>query len=319
MHLLTDAPDDVRALAPDGVALERTPVDALPPRKRRLWSALAPTTELWVGELPAGRFGLSGPVVVVRDAPRSQLDVLDELSAADAEVPDGTICVALAGSRFRGQRGRTWSTSRGNLHASVHLAFEVDAAESQTALATLPAVAAAEAIDEVAGGRVRPRLKWVNDLLLDGRKVGGVLTSTQVQSGRVRDARVGIGVNLTYAPEIAPGPGTLAAGRLADADEVFAAPDAWAVLLPALARRLAHGRDAVSSGAGAGLVDRYRDRAAFLGRQVTIWPVDDEGAGRVQAPTPIAQGRVLELRPDLSLILEGVADPIRSGRMTIDG
>ncbi|MDZ7706834.1 MAG: hypothetical protein U5J97_02865 [Trueperaceae bacterium] len=319
MHLLTDAPDDVQALAPAGVALERTSPRDLPPPERRLWSALAASSEPWLGELPAGLVGLPGPVVVVHDAPRSQLDVLDELSAADAGVPDGTTCVALAGSRFRGQRGRSWSTSRGNLHASVHLAFDVDAAGSQAALAVLPAVAAAEAIEEIAEGRVRPRLKWVNDLLLEGRKVGGVLTSTQVQSGRVRDVRVGIGMNLTYAPEIAPAGGTLPAGRLADADGVFATPDAWAVLLPALTRHLAHGRDAVASGNGALLVDRYRERAAFLGRHVTIWPVGDESDRHQPAQTPIAQGRVLELRSDLSLILEGVGQPIRTGRMTIDG
>lgn len=318
MHLLSDAPDDVQALAPGGVALERTTASGLPPEERRLWSALAPSSEPWAGELSAGRFGLAGPVVVVRHAPRSQLDVLDELSAAVADVPDGTTCVALAGSRFRGQRGRTWSTSPGNLHVSAHLAFGVGASESQAALAVLPAVAAAEAIEEVSDGRVRPRLKWVNDLLLDSRKIGGVLTSTQVQAGRVRDVRFGIGVNLTYAPEIASASGTLAAGRLADADGVFAVPDAWALLLPALTRRLAHGRDAVAGGNGTVLVDRYRERAAFLGRHVTIWPVDDEGGGRVRAPTPIAQGRVLELRPDLSLTLEGVTEPIRTGRMTID-
>ena len=318
MHLLTDAPDDVQALAPAGVALERTRLRDLPPSERRLWSTLAPTSEPWLGELPVDRFGLTGPLVVVRHATRSQLDVLDELSAADAGVTGGTTCVALAGSRFRGQRGRTWSTSRGNLHASVHLAFDVGAAESQAALAVLPAVAAAEAIEEVTAGRVRPRLKWVNDLLLGQRKVGGVLTSTQVQSGRIRDARVGIGVNLTYAPEIVATMGALEAGRLADADDAFATPDAWALLLPALTRRLARGRDAVAGGTGARLVDRYRDRAAFLGRHVTIWPVDDDGVGSERAAAPVARGRVLELRPDLSLILEGVAQPIRAGRMTID-
>jgi len=317
MHLLTDAPDDVQALAPDGVALERTRLRDLPPSERRSWSALAPESEPWLGELPTRRFGLSGPLVVVRHATRSQLDVLDELSAADAGVTGGTTCVALAGSRFRGQRGRTWSTSRGNLHASVHLAFDVDAAASQAALAVLPAVAAAEAVEEVSEGRVRPGLKWVNDLLLDERKVGGVLTSTQVQSGRIRDARVGIGVNLTYAPRIVATRGALEADRLADADGVFDAPDAWALLLPALTRRLAHGREAIAGGNGARLVDRYRERAAFLGRHVTIWPVE-YGGGRVQEATPIAQGRVLELRPDLSLILEGAAQPIRNGRMTID-
>ncbi len=319
MHLLTDAPDDVQALAPGGVALERTTARDLPPALRRLWSALAPSSEPYLGELPTALVGLSGPVVVVGHAPGSQLDVLDALSAADAAPPDGTTCVALAGSRFRGQRGRSWSTSRGNLHASVHLAFDVDAAGSQAALAVLPAVAAAEAVEEVAEGRVRPRLKWVNDLLLEGLKVGGVLTSTQLQAGRVRDVRVGIGMNLTYAPEIVAAPGTLPAGRLADADGVFATPDAWARLLPALTRRLADGRDAVADGNGALLVDRYRERAAFVGRRVTIWPVDDDGDRRSATQVPIARGRVLELRPDLSLVLEGVDQPIRTGRMTIDG
>jgi biotin-(acetyl-CoA carboxylase) ligase len=75
---------------------------------------------------------------------------------------------------------------------------------------------------------------------------------------------------------------------------------------------LERGRALLQGGHGAALVDAYRERAAFLGRSVTLWPVGEEVAG------PVARGRVEALLPDLSLRLEGRAEPVRSGRMTID-
>ena len=183
-------------------------------------------------------------------------------------------------------------------------------------LTLLPAVATARAIEAVSGGRLRPGLKWVNDLLLAGRKVAGVLTATQLQGDRVRHAVVGIGVNVARAPDLPASPRAAPAGSLAALDAAFVGEVAWGTLLLALLAELDRGRRALEAGDGAALFDAYRERAAFLGRNVTIWPVD-EGEDP-DAVAPLARGRVLRLLPDLSLVLEGRAAPVHAGRMAID-
>lgn len=319
MVLLTDAPDAVRALAPGGVRPDPVATDALRPGERDLWRVFAEEAPAWRAELSDAAFGLAGPLLVVGEAAASQVDRMQRRLAAGDALPDGFACVALAGARFHGQRGRPWAALRGNLHLSVHLAVDLDAAAAQAGLAVLPVVATAEAIEEVTGGAVRPGLKWVNDLLLDGRKVGGALTATQLQAERVRHVVIGIGVNVARTPELPATPRAAPAGRLADADAAFGGEDGWARLLPPLARALARARDELAHGRAAALVQRYRERAAFLGRLVTIWPVEEAVEGAVGAAAePLARGRVEALGDDLSLRLEGRPEPVRSGRMTID-
>jgi biotin-(acetyl-CoA carboxylase) ligase len=317
MRLLTDAPDALRALLDPraaGAVLAAGPVPPaeLEPEARALWRTFGSAASPWVTTTPDD----SAPwLLVLDDAPRSQFDLLGERLAAGDELPDGLACVALAGSRFHGQRGRPWTALRGNLHLSVGLALDLDAAACQVGLTLLPAVATARAIESASEGRLRPGLKWVNDLLLDDRKVAGVLASTQLQGGRVRHALFGIGVNVARAPELAPAPRAAAPGALAPLDPAFAGAGAWAPLLRALLAEIDRARRTLVDDAGAELFAAYRDRAAFLGRAVTIWPVVEAPGAE---PVPLARGRVLELLPDLSLRLAGRAEPVRAGRMTID-
>lgn len=315
MRLLTDAPDAARALLGPGAELVPAATHDLTDDDRTAWHAFADAPRVWTSRTGLSGVGGPGPLILVGEAPRSHFGRMNDLLASGHDVAPGTVCVARSGARFRGQRGRAWSALAGNLHLVAHLALDVPAAASQPGLAILPAVAAAEAIEALTAGRVRPGLKWVNDLLLGGRKIGGVLTATQLHGDRVRHAVVGIGVNVARAPDLPPAPRALPAGRLADADPVFAAEGGWARLLAATIDELGRGRDAIVAGRGDELVARYRDRAAFLGRHVTIWPVEEEAPGG----GPLARGRVLALRPDLSLVLDGVPEPIRSGRMTIIG
>jgi biotin-[acetyl-CoA-carboxylase] ligase BirA-like protein len=332
MRILTDAPDAARALLARGAYWRRADGDGVDAEARALWADLGAGGAPWfadggppvadgVAPVAAAASAVEGVaddrwLVIVDDAPRSQFDHLNERLSAGHDLPDGLACVALAGSRFRGQRGRPWTALRGNLHLSVHLALDLDAAAAQVGLTLLPAVATARAVESVSDGRLRPGLKWINDLLLAQRKVAGVLTSTQLQGGRIRHAVFGIGVNVARAPELPPSPRAAAAGSLAALDALFAGEAAWARLLPALLAELERGRRALVAGDGAALFDAYRERAAFLGRDVTIWPVDE---GEVpDAVAPLARGRVLRLLPDLSLELEGRAAPVRVGRMTID-
>jgi len=313
MPLLTDTPHAAEPLLAAGMRWERVDPAALGPEAADAWRAFGGDGLPWVGPSPAAGARL---LIVREHAPASQFARMQELLAAGGELPDGLACVALRGRRFQGQRGRSWKALRGNLHLSVYLALDLAAAESQVGLALLPAVATARAIEAASGGRLRPGTKWVNDLLLGGCKVAGVLTATQLQGARVRHALLGIGANLVRAPRLPPSPRVPEPGCLAAFAEGWDDDGAWARLLPPLLREIDAGRAALEAGDGAALLVAYRERAAFLGRPVTIWPVD-EGPDP-DAVRPLARGRVLELLPDLSLRLEGVAEPVRSGRMTLD-
>ncbi len=324
MPLLTDAPAAARALLAPGASFRAVVPADLGAGLDAAWRTFVGEGVAFVAEggdraaVPDG----AGPrwpdrIVLLRDdAPRSQYALMNEVLAAGGELPDGLACLAATGSRFQGQRGRAWSALRGNLHLSVLYALDLDAAAHQVALTVLPAVATARAIEVASGGRVRPGVKWVNDLMLAGRKVGGVLTATQLHAGRLRHAVIGVGVNVARAPDLAPAARVPRPGSLGDADAAFAAADAWARLLPPLLAELDRGRALLVAGEGAALLADYRARATFLGRAVTIWPVDD--GPDPSAVRPLARGVVRALRDDLALELEGVAAPVHSGRMTLD-
>jgi len=94
----------------------------------------------------------------------------------------------------RGRRGRDWSSPVGNFYATACYAFDgppQDAAK----LSFVTAIAVAQALS-VYTLTSQPSLKWPNDVLLDGRKIAGLLLESK--SGHVL---VGIGVNLVSHPE----------------------------------------------------------------------------------------------------------------------
>lgn len=123
---------------------------------------------------------------------------LEALRLAELGAPAGTVVRADTQSAGRGRLGRAWFDLPGrSLLMSVLLERPRESAGLLTAAAAL---AAAEAIEELAGLRVC--VKWPNDLTVDGRKLGGVLAE-----GRgALPVAVGIGVNVSGTPEELPAP-----------------------------------------------------------------------------------------------------------------
>lgn len=106
----------------------------------------------------------------------------------------------------RGRRGRAWETGPGNLAATLLTVLDVPPAEAaQVAFVTALAVYDLAVLHVPA---VLVRLKWPNDVLVDGRKASGVL----IESGKRADGRlwlaVGVGVNLAAAPTASERPAT---------------------------------------------------------------------------------------------------------------
>jgi BirA family biotin operon repressor/biotin-[acetyl-CoA-carboxylase] ligase len=112
---------------------------------------------------------------------------------AEAGAPEGTAVIADEQTAGRGRQGRTWfSPPERNLYLSVVLRPKVAAARAP--LVTLVvAVALAEAVRREG---LAPRLKWPNDLLLEGRKAAGILTEMSARGGEVAWVVAGIGLNV---------------------------------------------------------------------------------------------------------------------------
>ena len=121
----------------------------------------------------------------------STQDLIHELAADGAA--DGTALVAVEQTAGRGSRGRTWASPRGGLWLSV-LSRPAGAAPPE-ALSVRVALAAADALE--GAGLDGVQVKWPNDLLVDGRKVGGILCEARWNGDRLAWIAIGVGINVT--------------------------------------------------------------------------------------------------------------------------
>ena len=126
------------------------------------------------------------------------------------EIFHGTVLVAERQTAGRGRRGRSWlSESEENLYFSL-LLKPTFAPEQASMLTLLMAQAVAEAIDEVCGCDCR--IKWPNDIVLNGKKVCGILTEMKPGANGIQHVIVGVGVNVNQTAFV--GEGLLYAGSL---------------------------------------------------------------------------------------------------------
>lgn len=121
---------------------------------------------------------------------------------AEGGAAEGTVVIAESQLQGKGRLGRSWHSPSGvNLYCSLILRppiLPVDAFQ----LTFLSAVAVARAIE--ASSAIRPLIKWPNDILLNGKKVAGLLNEMSAETERVHFVILGIGVNLNMRPDQYP-------------------------------------------------------------------------------------------------------------------
>jgi BirA family biotin operon repressor/biotin-[acetyl-CoA-carboxylase] ligase len=119
-------------------------------------------------------------------------DVIHQHAAAGAG--EGLLVVADEQTAGRGRLDRRWWAPPGtSLLISLLLRPPIPAGRAGQMTMCL-GLAAAEGIEQTTG--LRPALKWPNDLLLDGRKLGGILTELRTTADRLEYAALGLGVNV---------------------------------------------------------------------------------------------------------------------------
>ena len=116
------------------------------------------------------------------------------LELGHAGEPEGAVVLAEEQTAGRGRAGRVWSSERA-AGIYVTLLLRPKLAPVQAPLLTMMAGLSAHAAVEAVTG-LAVDLKWPNDLIIRGKKVGGILTEMHAEPGQVRFVIVGIGLNV---------------------------------------------------------------------------------------------------------------------------
>lgn len=134
-----------------------------------------------------------GSVLVFRS-----LDSTNEFLLTQKDLPSGTICTTEMQTAGRGRRGRQWhSPFAQNLYFSLLWHFQTQP-EKLKALSLVVGICVADTLTEL--GVENIRLKWPNDIYLNGRKLGGILIESRIFNQQSQQMVIGIGLNLAMQP-----------------------------------------------------------------------------------------------------------------------
>ena len=222
----------------------------------------------------------------------------DEIESTNAEAktlaadgaPEGTVVIAECQTAGRGRLGRRWTSPAGKgLLFSVILRPALPMSDAHL-LTLVAATAAAEAIEKQTG--VAVRIKWPNDLYVDDRKLGGILTEVSGEQDEIDWVIVGIGLNVNteYGELPVPLRRTAASLKMA-AGHLFDRSELLARILLSLEESYV---SALRSGFGSSL-EAFRSRDYLSRRTVSVQTregpvvgealgIDDRGALLLQLP-----------------------------------
>ena len=208
-----------------------------------------------------------GPVETVG----KRIDCFDSIDSTNAYLkrialdgaPDGTVAVAAEQTSGRGRRGRSFQSAAGKgVYLSILLRPKL-APSQLMPLTGLIAVAMSRAVDRVAG--THSQIKWTNDLILNGRKLCGILTELSVEgeTGELQYVVAGIGFNVSQREEDFVGEvSKIATSILRETGRLISRAELSAAMIEELDALYT----ALRSGETSGYLDEYRRRCVTIAR-----------------------------------------------------
>ena len=153
-------------------------------------------------KIPAKTLFIGQKLIYVPEC-HSTNSLLNELND-QSELPEGTVVITNHQAAGRGQRGNTWEAQRGmNLTFSILLRPKFLQAKDQFGLNMAVSLAIADSLQSCLPQGIK--LKWPNDILVDDKKIGGILIESQLQSTSVSCCIVGLGLNVNQQRFSHPG------------------------------------------------------------------------------------------------------------------
>ena len=229
-----------------------------------------------------GKTKIIGRDIQVFEQTTSTNDVVEKL-ARDG-VREGVVVFAESQTKGRGRLGRKWiSPARKGLWFSILLRPNLRPQET-TQLTVATATALRRAI--VSETHLQPEIKWPNDILINGKKVAGILTEMSAELDRVRHVIPGIGIDVNQdASEFPMELRKIATSLKIEAGESFSRP----ALAVAILRELDEEYTRVCAGKFSGIASEWVEHCGTIGKDVTVRigdrvihgraeSLDDEGA-----------------------------------------
>ena len=219
--------------------------------------------------------------------------------------PQGTVLIAGHQTGGRGRMGRSFQSPEGmGVYLSVILRPGCTP-DRLMHLTCAAGVAMLEAVEKASG--LRPQVKWINDLVVGNRKLGGILTEMSVDKGLVDYAVIGIGINcLQQEDDFHPEIRDLATSLSMAAGQTVAPEKLAAAMVEALYQMsgmlLSHKKQ---------LMDTYQQNCITLGKDIQVIRGDR-----------IRPGKAVDLDEDGGLWVEyadGSRETISSGEVSVRG
>jgi len=218
--------------------------------------------------------------------------------------PEGTVVIAEEQTQGKGRRGRRWFSPPGEgIYASIILRPSISPHEAPR-LTLLASVAVAEAI--LAMTSLQVNIKWPNDILINGRKVAGILTEISTEMDRIDYVIIGVGVNVnTPYASLPPDIKDIATSIVMETGKPFPR----IALLRAYLEWLEMYYETFRTKGFEPVLNRWKILADIIGRRISVDLID-----RVRT------GEVLDIDKDGFLILreqDGTLERIISGDVTL--
>jgi BirA family biotin operon repressor/biotin-[acetyl-CoA-carboxylase] ligase len=193
-------------------------------------------------------------------------------------IKEGVVVFAESQTRGRGRLGRPWlSPARKGLWLSILLRPNLSP-QAATRVTVAAATALARAIASQTG--LVPEIKWPNDILIDGKKVAGILTEMTAELDHINEVILGIGVDVNLsATELPPDLRKTATSLKIESGQAIDR----AGLAVAILRELDHDYDLIARGQFESISAEWQQRCTTLGQEVSIRIGDRVIRGRAEA------------------------------------
>ncbi|MEH7109315.1 biotin--[acetyl-CoA-carboxylase] ligase [Bacillus sp. JJ1764] len=141
-----------------------------------------------------------GKNIYYQETVDSTQKIANQLASSDS--PEGTVVIAEEQKSGKGRMNRKWHSPKyTGIWMSLILRPNIQLIKAPQ-LTLLTAVAIVQAIEETTG--IVPEIKWPNDLLVNGKKITGILTELQAEADRIHSIIIGMGINVNQKKEDFP-------------------------------------------------------------------------------------------------------------------
>ncbi len=211
------------------------------------------------------------------------------LKLASRPYENGSIVIAAQQTQGRGRNERRWISPRGGIWLSILLKPNLEVAQTSL-FPMLTALALAIAIEKKL--KLKPKLKWPNDVTINHKKVAGILVDASIESNKIDYLVIGIGINFRIKPSTISksirdsknyGVTTLV-DKKSDADSV--------VFLQAFLEELEHMYNKVITDSLVGIKKELEKRSSTVGKKV-----------KISTPNGTITGKAVEIDYDGALLI----------------